>query len=260
MRVPDLRSTIAAEWTKLRSVRSTWLTLALAPVVAIGLTALFSTAVAADHASLSPPEQLAFDPVGNGLVGLGLALILFVVLAVNATAPEFSSRMIAVSLAVTARRGRFLAAKALVVGAVSAVAGLLCAVLTFVVSQAIFAGAGVPSAGFGDPRVVRILLGWGLQMVLFSLLGVLVTVLLRSAAGAIATLLGLVYLPAIFGPMLPAWVTEYVLRFLPPATADSFTGNGTGNLPLWAAGLVMAAWVGLLWTVTRYVLGVRDAR
>lgn len=257
---PRLGATIASEWTKLRSVRSTWLTLALAVVVGIGLSGLFATAVAAEHDSLSLPEQLAFDPVGTGLVGLGLALILFIVLAVNATAPEFASRMITVSLAITPRRGRFLAAKVLVVGAVAAVVGLVCAVAAFAVSQWIFAASGVPHAGFGDPGVVRILLGWGLQVVLFSLLGVLVAVLLRSAAGAIASLLGVVYLPAILGPMLPEWVHTYVLRFLPSATADAFTGNGTHNLPLWAAGLVMAAWIGLLWTVTRSVLTARDAR
>ncbi|MBN6037857.1 hypothetical protein [Amycolatopsis sp. 195334CR] len=257
---PRLGATIASEWTKLRSVRSTWLALALAVVLATGLTALFATAVASGHDALSPPEKLAFDPVGSGLFALGLALIPFIVLAVNATAPEFASRMITVSLAITARRGRFLAAKVLVAVAVAAVGGLVCVLAAFGVSQGVFAGAGVPSAGIGDPGVLRILLGWVLQMMLFSLLGVLVAVLLRSAAGAIATLLGLVYLPAILGPMLPEWVHTYVLRFLPSATADAFTGNGANNLPLWAAGLVMAAWVGLLWTVTRRVLTVRDAR
>ncbi|QFU92372.1 ABC transporter permease [Amycolatopsis sp. YIM 10] len=257
---PRPGATIASEWTKLRSVRSSWLTLVVAVVLAIGLTALFATAVAAGHDTLSPPEKLAFDPVGSGLFALGLVLIPFIVLAVNATASEFASRMIAVSLAITARRGRFLAAKVLVVGAVAAVGGLFCAVAAFLVSQGIFAGAGVPYAGFGDPGVLRTVFGWALQIVLFSLLGVLVAVLLRSAAGAIATLLGLVYLPAILGPMLPDWVHTHVLRFLPSATADAFTGNGTQNLPLWAAGLVMAAWIGLLWTVTRHVLVTRDAR
>ncbi|RZQ59759.1 hypothetical protein [Amycolatopsis suaedae] len=263
--VPRLGSALASEWTKLRSVRSTWLTLAVAAAVGLGLTVLFTVVIGSDFPTMDAQARQALRPVSVGTVGLSLALVLFIVFGTGSTAPEFASRMISVTLAVTARRGRWLAAKALVVGAVAAVAGTVLTVASFVLGQSVLAGAGAPHASLGDSGVVRVLAGWTAEMVVFSVLAVFVAVLLRSAAGTIAALLAVIYLPAMFGDMLPAWVSEYVLRFLPGMAAGTLAELNPDPasptyLPPWAAGLVLVGWIAGLALLARATLSARDAR
>ena len=67
------------------------------------------------------------------------------------------------------------------------------------------------------------LIGVGLTMPFFPLIGLALGFLLRSTAGAITAVLAIIWLPDMFGGLLPMWWPENVLSLLPgrPWTARS---------------------------------------
>ena len=68
--------TLRAEWIKLSSVRSTWLTLATLFVVGTGITALASSAAGAGYADLSAADQQASTLSGGERFRAAMAALL----------------------------------------------------------------------------------------------------------------------------------------------------------------------------------------
>ena len=139
--------TVRSEWTKLASLRGTALKLALAFLLSVGLTALLALMIGATWDDASPAARAEHDPTGIGLFGSTFSMIVFAVLGATAVTSEYSSGMIRLTLTATPRRGRVLAAKAAVVGAVTLVVGLVTAIVTFLVAQAVLASYGVRASG-----------------------------------------------------------------------------------------------------------------
>jgi ABC-type transport system involved in multi-copper enzyme maturation permease subunit len=100
------------EWIKLRSLRSTWLTLAIAVAASAG--------IALTIGSSSTTSGGMF--VGNTLVGMLIGVLLIGVVGVLAMTSEYTSGTIRATFAAAPRRLRVLAAKAAVVGAVALIA------------------------------------------------------------------------------------------------------------------------------------------
>lgn len=261
---PGFGATLRSEWTKIRSVRSTWTVLVVALVVGIGLSALFSLAAASGYESLPVEAKAGFDTVNMTMVGVNLALVLFGVFGVLVVAPEYASGMVRLTLAVTPNRRRVLNSKIAIVAGISFVLGVVVAVLAFVLGQAIMAGSGAPTAGLGDPGIVRGLIGWGLEMAAFSLIALSLGVLLRSAAGAIATTLAIIFAPLVFGRTMPVWAQEHILRFLPGNAAEHLSSphaEAASKLFLepGAALIVLGAWVLAFVVISQVVSEKRDS-
>jgi ABC-2 type transport system permease protein len=125
------RGVLAAEWIKLRSVRSAYLTLLFAAVAAVGVGYLVTHADATHWATMSAQAKAAFDPVGDCFSGLGIAQLAFGAFGVLAMTAEYSSGLIRTTFAAVPRRRAVLAAKAVVAGAVTLVAGEVIAFATF---------------------------------------------------------------------------------------------------------------------------------
>ena len=117
--------TLRSEWTKLVSLRSTKLLVGLAILLSILLTALLAIVIGETYDSWHAVDKLTFDPVDSASVGGIVTAILFLVLGVKAATSEYGSGMIRLTLTATPQRWRVLAAKALVVMAITAVAGLI---------------------------------------------------------------------------------------------------------------------------------------
>jgi hypothetical protein len=100
------------EWIKLRSLRSTWLTLAIAVAASAGI------ALAIGSSSTTSGGMF----VGNTLVGMLIGVLLIGVAGVLAMTSEYTSGTIRATFAAAPRRLRVLAAKAAVVGAVALIA------------------------------------------------------------------------------------------------------------------------------------------
>jgi len=171
---------LRSEWTKLRSLRSTVCTLLAAGVLAIGLSVLF-----ANGAGRRLDAQGGFDPTAVSLQSFILVQLAISVLGVLVVTSEYGTGMIRTSLTAVPRRGRLLAAKALVFGAVALVCGQVVAFTSFLVGQAILNRTGLRDAALGEPGVLRAVIGCGLYLAMIGLLGVAVGVLTRTTAGAI---------------------------------------------------------------------------
>lgn len=255
-------ATLASEWSKLWSVRSTWISVGLALLLPIGLGALLGATIGAT--ADEPQTQMeAFDPVLFSLPGSIFIIILLSVLGVMYVSSEYSSGMIRLTLTVTPQRGRVLAAKALIVLVVTLVVGTIAAVGMFLVTQSLFAAYDLPSVSLGDPDALRAVAGVSLTSPVFPLIGLAFAFLLRSTAGAITAVLGIVFLPDVIGQLLPQWWQENVMVYLPSAASDAITIGHLEQLPfaldLGPAIAAVVAWVVVFLAVAYVSLVRRDA-
>lgn len=260
LRLPGFGATLASEWTKLTSLRSARVTLVLGIVLGIVSTVLVNWAVLATWKEWSPEDRAAFSPIETSLIGTILTGTLFTVLGVTAVSSEYGSRMVELTFTATPRRERVLLAKMVVVAAVTFVASLVAVVGMVLVSRIMFATKDVPMAGAG--RVLRVVLGVTAGAPLFPVIAVALTFLLRSAAGSVAAMLGLLFGPYVLGPLLPQWWADHGQRYLPGAASDSLTlpsfPDSPEGLSTWAAALVVAGWLAAFLALALVALDRRD--
>lgn len=252
-------NTLASEWAKMFSLRSTMITLGLGVILSIGTTAIATLAISSTQDTW--PDELD----GNlfWLIGNIFSLIIFSVFGVLAATREYSSGMIRLTLAATPARSRVLAAKFLLVGLVVTAAGLMATVGMFLASQAIRDLYGMPVIDMGSSDVQRTIVGMGLVMAFFPVLGLALGILFRSAAAGITTVLGVLWLPLILSEMMPTWWSENVISLLPGSAVDSFTIGHVVDSPAYVdplAGVAIAsAWLLLVVGSAFVVFNRRDA-
>lgn len=203
-----------AEWVKLRSLRSTWYTLACLFAVGLGITVLATSRAGEAYAGASAAERLAWDPTERSLTSYLVAQLIIGVLGTLVVTSEYATGLVRTSMAVTPRRHRFLAAKVVVAAAVAVVAGQALMFATFLVGQALLTTQDVPHAALGDPGVLSAVMGGGLYLAAIALLAVGLGTILRATAGALTTLVGVVFLVPGFAGLFPSWL-EGVLDFWP---------------------------------------------
>src|SRR5215469_491261 len=130
---------VRSEWTKLRSVRSTYWTLIALLLLSIGIGALISWA-AANHLNAHPGDKAGFDPTQTSLfLFLQLGQLVITVLGALAITSEYSTGMIRTSLTMQPRRGAVYAAKVAVFGLVTLVISFFTSFVAFFVGQALMA-------------------------------------------------------------------------------------------------------------------------
>ncbi len=201
------RDLLTSEWTKLSSVRSTYWTLLIAVVTAVGLSAVVAVAFAAPPATAGPP----IDPMLPSFASLEYAVLAVGVLGVLTFSSEHTTGLIRTTFTAVPRRRAVLAAKAAVAGMVTLVVGELVSFASFLLAQAILSGhhLGVSLSHPGAPVAV---LADGILLSVCTLVGVGLGAVIRHTAGAVAALAGLIYLPAILG-LLPAPWNDRIGRF-----------------------------------------------
>lgn len=260
---PGFAATLASEWTKVRALRSTYIMMVLSVVLSIGLTALISLAFGSSFDDLSAQQQADFEPVSFSFIGMLISGIIFIVFGALFVTSEYSSGMIRLTLTVTPRRGRVWFAKVLIVTAVTLVVGAVIALGCFLAAQAVFASYDLPTASLGDPDVQRAMIAVILTGPLFPIIAASLGILLRSTAGTITIALALVFLPAMFGGLLPEWWQENILSLLPGNASDSLAlshlQDSAMYLGVGPALVVLAAWLVIFIGGAYYVLNKRDA-
>lgn len=237
---------LRCEWTKVRTVRSTYWTLVIAAVLGIGLGALLS-AVAANHYATDAGIRIGWNPTDHSLRSLLIAQLAFAILGVMVVTGEYSTGLIRTSLAAVPKRTRMMGSKALVLTAVALVAGEVISFVTFFVGQALLYGK-APSATIGDHNVLRAVVGAGLYLTLLALLGVAFGVLLRHAAAAIGSVVAiLLVLPAIAQALPTSW-SQPVEKFWPTnaGTQVAVVIRDSHTLPAWAGFGVFALFVAVV--------------
>jgi ABC-2 type transport system permease protein len=189
------RDVIVSEWTKLRSVRSTYWTLLVAVVTPIGLSALVAVTLAN-----APQGGAPVDPLLPGVLSLEYAVLAIGVLGVLTFSSEFSTGLVRTTFAAVPRRRAVLAAKAAVLGAVTLAAGELVAFVSFALVQVVLSGKHL-GVSLSRPGVPGAVLATGLLLFVVATMGLGLGAIVRHTAGGIAALVGLIFLPAI--PALP---------------------------------------------------------
>lgn len=203
-----------AEWTKLRSVRSTMWTLLATVGLAVGFGALIGASQMSSWDNLDPAERLRFDPTSFSLSGLFLAQLAVGVLGVLIVTSEYATGQVRATFAATPQRLTVLGAKATTFVGVVFATGLLASFGAFFVGQAIFASKGL-DASIGDPGVLRAVFGGALYLTGIGLLGVGVGSVLRRTAGATAALVALLFIVPIVTGFLPSSFQESIGKYLP---------------------------------------------
>lgn len=263
MAAAGLMATVRSEWTKLFTVRSTYITLALGIVLSIGMTALVSLATGTTFDDWNARDQADFEPTMFSLVGIVFGGIVFSVMGVLAVTGEYSSGMIRLTLIATPRRWRVLAAKAIVVAVVLTVVSTVTTVGMFLTGQAILASFDMPTVGLGEADALRAVAAMGLLGAFFPLIGLSLGFLLRSAAGGITAVLAILWLPEIFGGLLPMWWRENILSLLPGPALDSVAIGHIVDSPMYShaavGGVVAAIWLVIFLGAAQVMLSRRDA-
>ena len=260
---PGLRATITAEWAKLRTAKAPRRNLVLGTVLGIAMSLLLSGLIASTFDEWSAGDKASFDPIVYPLSGSLLMAVFFVAASVGAVAPEYGTGMIRLTLTATPKRWRVLAAKAIVVTAAVSVASVVTVAGMILPSQAIFAAADMPSAGIGDGDLLRALVLLVVTGPVFPVLAVAAAFLLRAAAASVTSVLALIFLPSMFGGVLPDWWQRNALSLLPGTASDSVSLGHLDDSPMYlhpvAAALVVAAWIAGAMIAAGLVLGRRDA-
>jgi ABC-type transport system involved in multi-copper enzyme maturation permease subunit len=153
------------------------------------------------------------------LVGTFAGLIAVVVIAAMFITAEYRRGMIRVTLAASPRRGRVLAAKAVVIGLVTFVLGLVAAIIAVLVGDHLSRGQGIYVFPVSWLTEVRVVAGDAALLAVGAVLALAVgTILRRSAAAITAVIVGVVltYILAM-ASLVPLPVAEWLLRVTPAA-------------------------------------------
>jgi len=260
---PGFGSLLQSEWTKLRSLRSTWIIVSLAIGLSIGMSVGLAIVAGMTFDSLSPRLQAEFDPILTTLGGWAIGMILVTVLGVTAVTAEYGNGMVRTTFIATPRRMRVFAAKAVVSGVFGMAVTSILVPGMFFVCQPIYRAYGLDTASLTDPGVIRYLLIGGLvQGAMHTLIPFAFAWLLRGAAAAITLSIGFSVLPWMMTNMVPQWVKENVLRYLPDNAKDSLLGQLEPGATLYlgdtAAAIVIAIWMVGLLAAAAVVLNRRD--
>jgi ABC-type transport system involved in multi-copper enzyme maturation permease subunit len=210
-----LPGALRSEFTKIRSVRSTYWTLLAVVIVCVGIGALFSFGqtqrlLAATHnagrfrggSPVGVAADIRLHAASTSLFGLLIGQLIIMVLGALTMTSEYSTGMIRTSLTTMPRRATLFTAKGTVFGAVALVFGLVTSFLSFFVGQAILSTQNV-STTLGQPNVLRTVVGGGLFLAVCGLLSFGIGALLRHSAGAIATSIGVMFVLWILSGFLP---------------------------------------------------------
>ena len=262
----NFANVVRSEFTKLRSVRSTYWTLFAAVVLTIGL-GVVGAFIVPGH--LQGHERFTFNATRLSLSGVNLAQIAVGVLGVLVITSEYGTGMIRATLSAVPQRRLVLAAKSVVFAATALAVGLVASFAAYFVTQAILAGqhpagfAGRPlQSSLADPGVLRAVAGAGLYLAVLGLLGLGLGAIIRASAGAISALFGLLFvLPIFSAAALPQSWQDTVNPYLPfSAGRDIFTVHtDPGGLGPWTGFGVFCVYAAVALGIACVVISRRDA-
>ena len=254
---------LLAEWTKLRSVRSTLWSVGTFVVVTVGFTTLITGLIAANWSQASPSDRAATvaDPVATILgTGLYFGQLVICALAVLTISAEYSTGTIRASLLAVPRRLPMLAAKGVVFALLVLIVGELAAFGSF------FAGSAMlhdhAPVALSDPGVARAVLGAGLYLAVLGLFAMAVGALLRHTAAGISTAIGVVFVLPILAGLLPGSWGEHIYNYMPSVAGAMLAQAHQGTeqvLAPWQGFAVLCGWTALLLAAAFYLLRRRDA-
>jgi ABC-2 type transport system permease protein len=253
-----------AEWIKFRTLRSSWLTLgaAVALMVIIGLVIGYTTSTAnwgAAPRDGSPALDSTLKLASAPLRGFLITQLVVGVLGILLVTGEYATGMIRSTFTAVPRRLQAVGAKAAVFSVVALVAMTLASFAAFYGAQ-IFLGAHGHGSSISDPGALRSVAGAGLYLTLVGLLGAGIGWIVRSTAGAITALVGLLLILPNLIPLLGNW-SDSIVKYLPNNAGEAFiTSARVPDTPAPVTGIgVLALWVAAAFVAAAVLVRHRDA-
>ncbi|MEV4997093.1 ABC transporter permease [Streptomyces niveus] len=242
------RQALAAEWIKFRSVRSTvWTTAATFVVPVAGAVFVAATG------SLQDDDTV----IGGSLTLSVVAQMLAAVVGAMTITGEYGSGTIRTTLAANPNRGTVVAAKA------ALVAGLMYALALVSCALAVAVGGVLLPASHPAGEALPALFGIAGSFAVAGLLGLAVGTLVRHSAGAVTTVIGLLLLPSLFGPLFGG-ARRWIAGLSPTAALEKLTQTSdataetVGSLGPWPSLWLVAGCTAALLLVAMGALRRRD--
>ncbi|MEU6250805.1 ABC transporter permease subunit [Glycomyces sp. NPDC047010] len=245
---------LRSEWTKLWSLRSTWIVLLCAVVFSAGLGALISASVPSDQGLAGPDMALNF-----AMAGVSMASVFVAVLGILTVTGEYTTGSIRSTMSAAPKRLGVLAAKAGVFGAVVAVLFTAMVFVTFFLSQALLDDPAL-SVSLGDEGVMRALFGYVAMIVYLALLAIALGSILRNSAGSIAFYIGVIMILPQLATILPwDWVAD-VVPYAPGNVPNALVlvDTSAGTLGQGESWLWMGIWLVVAYGLAGVLLKRRD--
>lgn len=257
------------EWTRIRTLRSTYWLLGLTLAIPAGVALILGLAV--DESDRGPEMVLGVLTGGTNFMSplIAISAIFLAIIGVFTTGHEYRHGTIQPTLSAIPQRSTLLTAKisVLVLTVLTAIAVSL--LLNYAIGIVFWGDL----SGVGDPPIDEALLGYIIFVLLYALLGLALGQLFRGVPSALVVLL---VTPTIVEQLLTGlafiealdWLVP-VIKFLPftagsrlMATGDPDYGPGAPNFDLfdrWASGGIFAAFVVIVLAVAWYLFKKRDA-
>jgi ABC-2 type transport system permease protein len=249
---------LRSEFTKIRSVRSTYWTLLAMFIVVVGFGALAS--FGASHG----PHGPYFDAARQSLAGLYIGQLIIGVLGVLVISSEYSTGMIRATLTTNPHRGMMIAAKGVVFTVVALITSLVTAFVAFFVGQAIMSSDHI-STTIGSPNVLRAVIGGALFLTACGILAFGLGLLLRHSAAGISATVGLLFVVTILVNFLPQTWQNHVDKWIPALAGGQIwmaTRQPPGNTPMfgpWASFAVLCGYAAIAVIAAVMLFRRRDA-
>ena len=291
-----LGGALRSEFTKLRSVRSTYWTIAALFIVSVGIAAIAGAGIASNLHN-NPQNRAGMDATQASLIAFfELGQLIIAVLGALTITSEYSTGMIRTSLTAMPRRGVVYAAKLIVFTTVTLIVSLITSFISFFVGQAVMSGSGVSASlfhsvtipadvnmspppggpGSGPPNVtfsgtivispgtvLTAIIGCALFVTVVALIAFALGSIIRHTAGAITSAIGLLFVLPIIVQILPDTWRWDIMRFFPDAAGRVLSVTiGQHNPHLWSAWPqfgVTLVYAAVLLAVGGYLFRKRDA-
>jgi ABC-type transport system involved in multi-copper enzyme maturation permease subunit len=227
--------------------------------------------VVAGHGNEGDPATTLTDY----LVGTFAGLIAVIVVATMFITAEYRRGLIRTTLAASPRRGGVLAAKAIVIGSVTFVAGLVAATAGVIFGAQLSRHKGTYVFPASWPTELRVIAGTAALLAIAAILALALGTILRRSAAAVTIVIVAIVLPYILSvaSVLPVSVSDWLLRITPAAAfaiqqaapqypqVTALYSPGSGYFPLapWAGLAVLCGYTALMLGLATVLLRRRDA-
>ncbi|MCW2935559.1 MAG: hypothetical protein JWM19_6521 [Actinomycetia bacterium] len=211
-----------------------------------------------------------------GITGVFAGLIVALVVGTMFITAEYRRGLIRTTLAAAPRRGQVLAAKAIVIAAVTFAAGLAGSAAAVLLGERMLRGSGRVIFPVGGLTEARVIAGSAALLAIAAVFALALGVIWRHGAGPVTATIALLVVPFFFtGPMavLRGTAADWLLRVTPaaafavqqvlpayPQVSNTYSAQyGYYPLPPWAGLAVLCAWAAAALGLAGFLLCRRDA-
>ncbi|MCD5346955.1 ABC transporter permease [Agromyces sp. H3Y2-19a] len=257
---------LSSEWIKLRSLRSTVWSYLIVIAISLGMALLMSLSMVngmgggmdIDGAPVEQQHELVMQA---STFGVYFGQLVVGVLGVLVISGEYTTGMIRSTLTAVPQRLPALAAKGVVLFVATFVIGMLANLGAYLTATIVFG----TDLELLDADTLLTLAGGALYLALVAVFALGVGTIIRSSAGGIAAVLGLLLLLPTVLQLIPAdWAHDAIPYLLSSSGMTMFMAIGAEDSAIvgpnaWQSLLVVLAWVGVSIAGASVLLKRRDA-